>query len=191
MVRSLPTTWTTRHLGIPVVRPELLALHLFATKPRRAAYLTDRLWADGLLSGGSIAALLSQLGERGRNGTAGLRIFFNKRGLDYLPPASNLESRLNELLEQWGISVRRQVDLGETAWGGRVDFVCDAAAVVIEAQSEKFHASLSDREADAQRRVRLDAAGFTVVEVWDTEVFHRPGDAIRRIVAAVAAAQAR
>ena len=185
MVRSLPRSWTTQHLGVPVVRPELLALQLFAIKPKRAAHLADRLWSDGLLSGGSIAALLSQLGERGRNGTAGLRIFLNERGIGYVPPASNLESRLNELLALWDISVRRQVDLGEAVWGGRVDFVCDAAPVVVEAQSEKYHSSLSDRAADERRGQRLETAGFTVVEVWDTDIFHRPTDAIRRIVAAV------
>jgi very-short-patch-repair endonuclease len=68
------------------------------------------------------------------------------------------------------------VDLGHDAWIGRVDFVHRANKIVIEVQSERFHAALSSRRDDAVRFERLRAAGFTVVEVWDEEVWHRPSN---------------
>ena len=36
-----------------------------------------------------------------------------------------------------------------------------------------YHSSLTDREADARRRMRLEAAGYEVVEVWDNEIWHQ------------------
>ena len=177
-VREVPTGWTTRRVGIPVVRPELAALHVFATlRPETAERVVDRMWANALLSGASLTALVAQLGERGRNGTAGLRRYLEPRGAGYVPPASGLESRLNEILESMGLEVRRQVELGgEANWGGRVDFLIVGANVVVEAQSERFHDSLTDRAADRRRRERLEAAGFTVVEVWDSMIFAAPAE---------------
>ena len=68
---------------------------------------------------------------------------------------------------------RRQVDLGsEERWCGRVDFVRDDLALVVEVQSERYHSALTDQAHDAARRANLDAAGFTVVEVWDVQLWH-------------------
>lgn len=182
-VRAIPQGWSTRRSGIPVVRPELAALHAFATMSEvRAERVVDRMWANGLLSGASITALVAQLGERGRNGTAALRRYLEPRGADFVPPATGLESRLNEILQEMGLEVRRQVDLGdEVAWGGRVDFLIAGTNVVVEAQSQRFHASLADRGADRVRRDRLEAAGFVVVEVWDSAVFAQPNE-VRKVI---------
>lgn len=148
----------------------------------RAERVVDRMWANGLLSGASITALVAQLGERGRNGTAALRRYLEPRGADFVPPATGLESRLNEILQEMGLEVRRQVDLGdEVAWGGRVDFLIAGTNVVVEAQSQRFHASLADRGADRVRRDRLEAAGFVVVEVWDSAVFAQPNE-VRKVI---------
>lgn len=121
-VRTLPDTWTTELDGIPIVRPELLALQIFAVcREARATDLVEHLWAMRLLSGGSLAAFLSQLGERGRNGTAGLRRYLEPRGVNYVPAATNLERRAISILEQAGYPMRRQVDSGSEHWDGRVD----------------------------------------------------------------------
>ena len=53
-VRALPARWVTSLSGLPIVRPELLALQLFAAcSSGRAERLTDRLWSMRLLSGPS------------------------------------------------------------------------------------------------------------------------------------------
>ncbi len=64
---------------------------------------------------------LSQLGERGRNATAGLRRYLEPRGVNYVPVATNLERRAISILEQAGYAMRRQVDSGGEHWDGRVD----------------------------------------------------------------------
>jgi very-short-patch-repair endonuclease len=187
-VRALPARWTTVLEGIPVVRPELVALHLHATMhPRKAERITDSMWSQRLLSGRSVAELLADLGRRGRNGTAGLRRYLEERGEDYVPPASNVESRVAQLLGDAGVPLRRQVDSGNEDWSGRVDFRHESLPLVVEVQSELHHTALSNRDDDAARRLRLEAAGFTVVEVWDDAVWTRPNEVVASVRAAIAA----
>ena len=76
---------------------------------------------------------------------------------------------------------RRQVDLGGERWCGRVDLLAEDLPLVVEVNSEAHHSALTDVAADAERRVRLEAAGFTVVEVWDVEVWHAPGVVVERV----------
>ena len=188
-VRSLPSTWTTELRRVPIVRPELLALQLFAVcSAGRAERLVERMWSMRLLSGGSIAAFLDDLGRRGRNGTRGLREYLEPRGVGYTPPASGLEARAMQLFREAGVDMRRQVDSGERLWVGRVDFRHVRLPLIVEIQSEAFHSALLDREADAARRRHLEAAGFVVVEITDEQVWSRPWevgpavlDAIRRL----------
>lgn len=191
-VRQLPRTWVTELGGIPIARPELVALHTFAANdPQRAAKIVDRFWADRLLSGRSIAALLSQIGERGRNGTAGLRDYLDERGYDFVPPASGIESRFDWLLRRELLEARRQVDLGDEQWCARVDFLIADTNVIVEVQSGRFHTALTDVAADARRQARVEGAGFRVVEVTDDELWHRPDGAMRRIRDAVGECRAR
>ncbi len=163
-IRRLPGTWTTTLDGVPVVRPELLALQLFgACRPQRASRLVDSLWSMRVLSGPSIATFLGDMGAMGRNGTAGLR----------------------EILAEAGIEVRRQVNVGSEAWTGRVDGLVVGTRVVIEIQSWRYHGALVDHEADALRIKHLEADGFTVVEVTDDHVWSDPGELVRRVSAAI------
>lgn len=190
-VRLLPDEWVTELRGVRVVRPELLAIHLFADcSEGRAIALVDRLWADRLLSGGSIAAVLAHMGERGRNGVAGLRRYLDERGPDYVPPASGLERRAIEVLDAAGFPMRRQVDSGGDRWTGRVDLRHPHLPLIIEVQSERHHTALVDRAHDEARLAQLRDDGFEVVEVTDVDVWARPGDVVRKVaVAAGSAAQ--
>ena len=91
-----------------------------------------------------------------------------------------------DILRSAGITVRRQVDLGtDGVWSGRVDFLVEGQPIVIEVQSERHHAALSDRRADAARRAGLEAAGFVWVEVWDHEVWATPAVVVARVRAAI------
>ena len=185
-VRLLPEWCVVTHRGCRVARPELVALHLFAvSSPGRAERLVDRMWSKRLLSGSSIIDVLDELGESGRNGVTGLRRYLKPRGEDYEPPASGLESRVLELLAGAGMSFRRQINSGGTRWTGRVDFRHATLPLIVEAQSEAYHSSLSDQAEDDRRTTQLKADGFVVVEVTDTDVFARPGEVVRRVVKAL------
>jgi very-short-patch-repair endonuclease len=170
-VSDLTTDQVTVLDGVPVVRPERMAFELLAMVPRGRAYRAiETAWAKGLLSGSSLRATLDELAEHGRTGPVAMREF--------------LEARFAALMAKAGLGVwRRQIDLGATTWAGRVDFLHDKLPLVVEVQSERYHTALLDRAADAVRKANLEAAGFVVVEVWDTWVWHDR----RRVLAEVRA----
>ena len=176
VVRDVPPEWVVTLDGIPVARPELLALHLFATEPfGRAERWVERLWSMRLLDGGSIAIFLEGMGRRGRNGTAGLREYLDARPWPYTPSATGVELRARKILLQAGFVVEAQVESGsEERWSGRVDLRDARRPVILEVQSALHHEALVDRDADDRRLGCLREDGFVVVEVTDAEVFHRP-----------------
>lgn len=176
--------------GVPCVRPEVVVLQLCASvHPQRAARALDDLWRRRLLSGRSARRVLDDLAVSGRPGVRAMRSLLDERGDDYVPPASNLESRFASILERAGEpALRRQVDSGDDdRWVGRVDFRDERRPLIVEVQSETYHSSLVDRAHDERRLAALRTAGFEVLEVTDQQVWHRPDE----IVAAVRAARRR
>lgn len=122
------------------------------------------------------------MGEHGRNGTALLRRLLDARGLDYTPPASNLESRFQWVLTDAGLpEMRRQIDSGGETWTGRVDFRDEYLPLIVEVQSERYHSSLVDRVADRRRITQLEADGFVVLEVTDEEVWSQASVVTQRV----------
>lgn len=173
--------------GIPIVRPERVAFELCAmVHPLRAERAVETGWSKGLFSGRSLRRLHGELAERGREGTVLMREFLSTRPDDWVPPASGLEGRTRTILADAGLgSFRRQVDVGDDRWVGRVDFLHETLPAIVEVQSELYHEALLDRAHDAARKQALEAAGFVVVEVWDTEVWYRPRDVVERVRAAL------
>jgi very-short-patch-repair endonuclease len=157
--------------GIPVISPGRVVCEMAASKPQRTERVLDWLWAERLLDGGTFHRTVGQLAGRGRKGSTFLRELDEARGPRYVPPASGVERRFTEICD---FPMLRQVDVGGEEWCGRVDFKDPVLPLIVEIQSEKYHASLVDRAADAVRQERQRAAGFTVVEVWDHEVWHDP-----------------
>lgn len=162
--------------GVPIVRPERALFELFGSgHPGRATRAAEAAWTRGLISGPSIHRTFEALFHQGRAGTVAARAFLETHRRDWVPFGSNLEARVQELADRFGFGRwRRQVDLGDEDWVGRVDFLAEDRPLIVEVQSELHHTALLDVEADARRRQRLEAAGFVVVELWDTEIWQRP-----------------
>ena len=192
-IRRIPDRWMTEVRGIPVVAPEMVAMQLFAcSRPESAERRVDVLWSMGRLSGRSIGMFLSDMGRSGRNGVAGLRAYLDARGVDYRPPATGLESRAIQVLRDAGIRVERQVDVGcDHAWIGRVDLRVVGLPVVVEVQSNPYHASMINRQADAARRSALEAAGLVWVELWENDVWGHPWVLAPKVQAGIDAARRR
>jgi hypothetical protein len=152
----------------------------------RVARAVDNAWSLRLVSGESLHAMLDEMAQRGRPGITVMRAVLAERGLDYVPPASALESRLARLLERAGIPpMRRQVDVGDgSRWIGRVDLRDAEFPLILEMQSERFHSSLLDAQLDATRIDRLRAAGYVVVEITEADLWERPADVVARVRAA-------
>jgi very-short-patch-repair endonuclease len=156
--------------------------------PFRVERLIDNVVARGLGSYASLHRIIDELSGRGRAGSTLLRELAVARTPGGRGPESNLESRVNQLLLQAGHRpLEGQVDLGDDDWIGRVDLVDRELRIVVEVQSEQYHSSVLDRRRDGERRARLEAVGWHVIEVWDRDVWYRPRD----VVEAVAGERAR
>lgn len=169
--------------GVPTVRPSVLLLQLApSVSGDRLARIFDWFWSRRLLTGVSIRRDLTPLLGRGRPGSTVLRELLDARPDDHVAPTSNLEARFESVLAQQCLPpMRRQVDLGDDGWRGRVDYLARDLPLVVEIDSDLHHSSISDTEADLARQARLEDAGFTVARVAERLVWHDP-DAVGQIV---------
>jgi len=180
----LPQRFAASKDGLEVVRPALLLLEMapLVSMPRLHRML-DWFWARRLLAGPSVLAELDPVMHRGRPGTVALRDLIEGLPPDYVPPATGLESRFAAVASRHDLpAMRRQVDLGtDTEWCGRVDFRAVDLPLVVEVQSDTFHAALSSRDDDRVRRQGLEAAGFVVAEVWESQLWHRVDELVTEV----------
>jgi very-short-patch-repair endonuclease len=192
-VLDLAPDHTTVLDHIPVSTPTRMVFELAAMlPPARAARACDNIWARNLTNWRLLQQMLEDWADHGRGGTVAMRDILDRRPPDYVPPASNLESRFAHLAEAHGLGpFRRQVNLGGEAWIGRVDFLHERHPLVVEVLSELYHAALLDQEADDRRFALLGQVGYDVETVWDHELWSDPRPAIERVRAAEARVRAR
>ena len=177
-----------RELGtIPVTSPALTMLHLAQiVSLKRLEIAVDRAWSLRLLTGRDLEALDAELSRQGRDGLVKLREVARSRPANWTPPESGLETRFLQLMQGHShFEFSRQVQIGGDRWSARVDFLHTASRTVIEIQSERYHSALTDVAADAARRAHLESAGYTVIEVWDRELFTSPGLVVERVLQAL------
>ena len=73
---------------------------------------------------------------------------------------------------------------------GRVDFLYAAARLVIEVSGYRWHRTVEQAAADAERRRRLTLAGFTVLEYTFHEVVSSPDLLVAEVAEALGRARA-
>ncbi len=186
--RKLLAGHVTSVSRITVSTPARTLFDLAGREPSgRMARLVDRCLSRGLTTTTALQRTLDELAQRGRPGIRTMRTLLAERPVGYVAPQSGLETRMAWILRHGDLPpFERQVDLGGEQWIGRVDFVNLDLGLVIEVQSEAFHAALTDQLSDARRTAALRDLGLTVVEVWDHEIWHdapvvrsRVDDAVR------------
>jgi very-short-patch-repair endonuclease len=192
--RYLPPHHVVRLGSIDIVTPTRLFFQMAEAgmHPKRVARLVDRGWSHRLTAGSLLVATFDELDVPGRRGLRTMEVIIEKRGLDYVPPESNLEARFLELTQRRGLGpYRRQVDVGGKDWVARVDMLHERLPVVGEIDGDAFHRALTDTEADAARDARLGELGYEVVHVAEFEVWHDPDPALDRLEAAEERARTR
>jgi very-short-patch-repair endonuclease len=101
----------------------------------------------------------------------------------YVPPESNLEARFHEVAKAAGLTLVRQREVGGDEWIGRVDFLEPQKRLIVEVDSDLHHSSPLDEAADARRDDALAGAGYTVLRIKEHDLWHRPGEVVRRLLA--------
>lgn len=180
----LPTTHITSVDGIPVTSVPRTLLDLAGApgiNERRLERAVDNAISLSPPVLPLLHSMVTEMAGRGRRGLAIMRGLLAERPPEYVPPASGLEARVIDLLDDAGIATRRQVDLGGEHWIGRVDLVVLNTRLVVEVDSALHHTSRSDRERDARRDEHLRAASYQVIRVTDEEAFRRPWSVAPRV----------
>jgi len=173
-VRLLPqhlTEW--RDVG--VTRPARTLFDLAAVDdPDRVERTYDTMWSRGLVNPGLMDRTLTELQGRGRPGIQLMRrLIDDRRGLTQ-PTGSRLERRFERLNERAAIPrLRRQVEVGDDDWVGRMDFVGRERALVVEVDSALHHAALLDVRRDDSVTRRLEAAGWHVLRLSEDDLWNR------------------
>ena len=103
---------------------------------------------------------------------------------DYVPTDSGVELRLFDIGRRAGVPLDKQVSVGsETEWIGRVDFrLKGEPSKLIELLSFTYHAMFLDRLEDEQRFQRMERAGFSVLRIWDTDVWNHPNEVAAALI---------
>ena len=192
-VRHLGDDERAVHLDIPTARPETIILWLLGmwthrfgheTAVARGAVDLDQAWRQRLIDGEFIHALADRSGGRGRSGIVVLRSLLQKRPPDYQPAGSRLEERFEEGIgERVAARLDRQVTVDVEQAIRTVDFRARNLPHIVEINGEAFHTSLTDRAHDAARYRRLLELGYSVMVLWEYDVWHDIG-AVRRAVSA-------
>jgi very-short-patch-repair endonuclease len=152
-------------------------------RPGRAERALDGALARKRVTFPALWRVLDDLAVQGRAGTVLLRELLTKRGPRYVPPESELETRLLELVAGHHLpEPARQADLGDAdSWIGRVDFVWRQARLVVEVDGAAFHDGFLNQQSDRERDERLTVAGWTVLRFrWDA-IVNQPATVADRI----------
>jgi hypothetical protein len=180
-----PPAETLEVRGIPVTSPLRTLCDLAGRLHWDRLDLTcERMLSKRLLRVSQLHAHVAGLPRRGgARGTAASRRLALERGPNHRPVESGLEHRFASILRDAGEApFERQVDLGDDdGWIGRVDFVDHPCRLIAEVQSELFHSGRVDRVRDEARFSRFRRAGWTLLEIREFDIWHRP----YRVVAVV------
>lgn len=188
--RRLPDSHRRVVDGIAVTSPARTLFDLCGSRdchPKRAERAIANALNAKLVRFGELETVLVQVGRRGRRGSALFRRILEAAGADdHRPTESELEALVLAVLKQAGLPLPEcQVVVGGSEGPiGRVDFLYRPARLVIEGDSERFHASWLDGENDRRRDALLIAAGYQVIRVtWnqlrtEPDVFTAAVDAV-------------
>ena len=181
----LPDGHVGRVEAIPVTSPARTIFDLAGVLHRgRTERALDNALARGLTSMPALHSVTEALARQGRPGSSLMRRLLDERAGAYIPPESNLEARLHAVARRAGLdALVRQQNVGGDDWIGRVDYLDRDRRLVVEVDSDLHHSSLLDESADARRDAALAGAGYTVLRIKEHDLWHRPDDVVRRLLA--------
>lgn len=181
----IPAHHIRRLRGITVTSPALMLMHLGAVcHLQRVRRATNNALALGIVDTRQLQTVRTELKGSGRNGVGVLGAILEEFGEDWVPTDSGVELRLSDLGRAYGVPLERQVWVGDDDERiGRADFrLKGEPRGLVELLSVTYHSMFLDRITDEQRFRRMERAGFSVLTVWDTDVWNRPDEVATALV---------
>jgi hypothetical protein len=173
------------HRGIPVNAPELVVLELAARLPaRQLGAVIDDLVVGGLTRVDRVGDALVRAAPGRPRGARLLRAVLRERGAGYVPPESELERRLFEVLRAPGIPpLRRQSPFPwRPELARRVDARVLSWPVLVEGDGRPWHSRLEQMAADRARDREALAHGYLVVRYTWGELVAEPECCARHLL---------
>ncbi len=192
-VRHLRPDECVTHNDLPIARPETVILWLAGMRTHRLGHEhaikrtevdLDQAWRQRLIDGRYIHDLADRSGGKGRSGIVVLRAVLESRPVDYKPAGSRLEERFEEIAgPHVAGALERQVTVDAETAIRTVDFTVRQQPKIFEINGEAFHTSIVDRAADNLRYERLIELGYSVMVLWEYDIWHDTGR-VRRAASA-------
>jgi very-short-patch-repair endonuclease len=180
VMRGVPMEHPLRAIWSEAARYAAPALADIGTE--KIGRLLDAAHRQGLVTWAALHEMVDDIHQRGRSGTVIMRALAEARLPGSSPTESRNEEQLEKVLANAGRpSLRRQVIVGGHEPVGRVDFRDADLPLAIEVNSLTFHTTPSDRLADQVRYRRLNDAGFTVVVIWEADLWTNPAGVVRAV----------
>jgi very-short-patch-repair endonuclease len=169
------TTWR----GLPVSAPARAVVELAATQ---SASMIGRV-ADDFIAAkrttlARISAVFAELARPGKPGMEKIATVLDARGEGYVPPASELERLLFDVLAAGGLAApQRQVPLvGHSSVSGIVDGAYADAKLVLEADGRRWHDRLEASANDRRRDAELARVGWQTLRFVYEQLKDDPGE---------------
>ncbi len=162
--------------GLRVTTPARAIVELAAVVgPKRLGQLVD-LATDRLTSIARVSACAAELARPGKPGIAPLGRVLDARGPGYVPPQSELETKLFSVLAASGLPAPvRQFPLpGRGAVDGLVDAAYLNVRVIVEADGRRWHTRVRDLRRDHQRDAEAARVGWQTLRFLYEEITECP-----------------
>lgn len=169
---DVPEAHTTVVEGIPVTNAHRTLRDLLPTlSEERADRVFDNALRMGLVSVPSMSRFVAAEKGSGHRGIDRMRQMMRERDPGYQPSASEMNTRIRQVLLAAGITdfVEEYVIADEDGtFVCRCDIGFPADWTVSEGQSRTHHEGKADFQGEAERRAKIAASGYFLVEVtWD------------------------
>lgn len=149
---------------------------LFEIGVAKIGAVLDHAHREGLLTWAGLHEMVDDIRQRGRAGTRIMRESAVTRLPGTSPTESRQEQRFEEVLDGANVRrFRRQIVSGGHEPIGRADFSDDDLPLLVEVNSLKYHTAPTDRARDERRYAAYVEAGFTVLVVWEDDLWRHPG----------------
>jgi len=165
--------------GLPVMTVPWIFVDMAGVSGRRTmrlGYALDTAVTAGQTSNEEVGECLRRVARRGKPGVRTLTKVLDERGPGHVPPASQLERELDDLIVQYDLPIpRRQFPHpGQQFVKGCVDRAYTDALLILEADGRRWHTRIQDIKRDRERDNDAARAGWQTLRVLREHVLGDP-----------------